>query len=176
MRTVQAAGHRQKHDSSGQDTERSERHGCFAREEPRLQATPAMSTKWLQSLWASASGRICRQQHILYRAFGGDCAGDLRRARDQRQPRGARLDSLGVEQAGRPGALVVAAIAMGFVSAAVALIVKVLRVHYRRRLQARLLTHEAAVALGSFGILTRAIVFLAMAGSLDRSHHRKTPH
>ena len=31
-----------------------------------------------------ASGRICRQQHILYRAFGGDCAGDVRPARDQR--------------------------------------------------------------------------------------------
>jgi hypothetical protein len=58
------------------------------------------------------------------------------------------------------GRALVAAIAIGFVSVAVALIVKVIRAPYRRRLQARHLTREAAVALGSFGLLTRAIVFL----------------
>jgi hypothetical protein len=62
------------------------------------------------------------------------------------------------------GRVLVATIAFGFVAVAIALIVKVVRAPYRRRLRARLLTREAAVALGSFGILTRAIVFL-MIGS-----------
>ena len=64
------------------------------------------------------------------------------------------------------GRALVAAIATGFVSVAVALIVKVLRAPYRRRLQAHLLTRETAVALGSFGILTRAIVFLMIGAFL----------
>ncbi len=37
---------------------------------------------------------------------------------------------------------------------------------YRRRLQARQLTRKGAVALGSFGMLTRAIVFLMIAAFL----------
>jgi Domain of Unknown Function (DUF1206) len=64
------------------------------------------------------------------------------------------------------GRIVVAAIAVGFASVAFALIVKVIRAPYRRRLQARQLTRKAAVALGSFGILTRAIVFLMIAAFL----------
>jgi hypothetical protein len=62
--------------------------------------------------------------------------------------------------------MLVAATAIGFVSVAIALIVKVVRAPYRRRLQARHFTREAAVALGSFGILTRAIVFLMIGGFL----------
>jgi hypothetical protein len=42
------------------------------------------------------------------------------------------------------GRALVAAIAIGFVSAAFALIVKVIRAPYQRRLQARLFTREAA--------------------------------
>jgi hypothetical protein len=64
------------------------------------------------------------------------------------------------------GCALVAAIAIGFVSVAVALIVKVIRAPYRRRLQARLFTREAAVVLGSFGILTRALVFLMIGAFL----------
>jgi hypothetical protein len=64
------------------------------------------------------------------------------------------------------GRMLVAATAIGFVSVAIALIVKVVRAPYRRRLQARHFTREAAVALGSFGILTRAIVFLMIGGFL----------
>lgn len=64
------------------------------------------------------------------------------------------------------GRMLVAAVAIGFASVAIALIVKVVRAPYRRRLQARRLTREAAVALGSFGILTRAIVFLMIAAFL----------
>jgi Domain of Unknown Function (DUF1206) len=58
------------------------------------------------------------------------------------------------------GRAIVAAVAIAFVVVAIALIVKVIRAPYRRRLQAKLLTREAAVLLGSFGIMTRAIVFL----------------
>jgi hypothetical protein len=64
------------------------------------------------------------------------------------------------------GRALVAAAAIGFVSVAVALIVKVIRAPYRRRLQARLFTREAAVVLGSFGILTRALVFLMIGAFL----------
>ncbi len=64
------------------------------------------------------------------------------------------------------GRLLVAAIAIGFVSVAIALIVKVVRAPYRRRLQARHFTREAAVALGSVGILTRAVVFLMIGAFL----------
>lgn len=64
------------------------------------------------------------------------------------------------------GRILVAAIAIGFVSVAIALIVKVVRAPYRRRLQARHFTREAAVALGSVGILTRAVVFLMIGAFL----------
>jgi hypothetical protein len=64
------------------------------------------------------------------------------------------------------GRVLVAAIAIGFVGVAVALIVKAIRAPYRRRLKGRELTREAAVAFGSFGILTRAVVFLMIAAFL----------
>lgn len=64
------------------------------------------------------------------------------------------------------GRILVAAIAIGFVAVAIALVVKVVRAPYRRRLQARHFTREAAVALGSFGILTRAVVFLMIGAFL----------
>jgi Domain of Unknown Function (DUF1206) len=64
------------------------------------------------------------------------------------------------------GRVLVAAIAIGFACVAVALIVKVIRAPYRRQLKGRELTREAAVAFGSFGILTRAVVFLMIAAFL----------
>lgn len=64
------------------------------------------------------------------------------------------------------GRILVAAIAIGFVSVAIALMVKVVRAPYQRRLQARQLTREAALALGSVGLLTRAVVFLMIAAFL----------
>jgi hypothetical protein len=64
------------------------------------------------------------------------------------------------------GRILVAAIAIGFVAVAIALVVKVVRAPYRRRLQARHFTREAAVALGSIGILTRAAVFLMIGAFL----------
>src|SRR5262249_20238318 len=64
------------------------------------------------------------------------------------------------------GRLLVAAIAIGFVAVALALLVKVIRAPYRRRLQARHFTREAAVALGSLGIATRAVVFLMIGAFL----------
>jgi hypothetical protein len=64
------------------------------------------------------------------------------------------------------GRALVAATAICFVLVAISLILKVIRAPYRRRLQAHLLTREAAVALGSFGILTRAIVVLMIAAFL----------
>jgi len=64
------------------------------------------------------------------------------------------------------GRILVAAIAIGFVAVAIALVVKVVRAPYRRRLQARHFTREAAVALGSIGILTRAVVFLMIGAFL----------
>ncbi len=64
------------------------------------------------------------------------------------------------------GRLLVGAAAIGLASVAIALIAKVIRAPYRRRLQARIFAREAAVALGSFGILTRAIVFLMIGAFL----------
>jgi uncharacterized protein DUF1206 len=64
------------------------------------------------------------------------------------------------------GRALVAATAICFVLSAIGLIVKVIHAPYRRRLQAGFLTREAAIALGSFGILTRAIVFVMIAAFL----------
>jgi amino acid transporter len=64
------------------------------------------------------------------------------------------------------GRILVAAAALCLVSVAIVLILKLIRAPYRRRLRAGLLTREAAVALGSFGILTRAIVFLMISAFL----------
>jgi hypothetical protein len=64
------------------------------------------------------------------------------------------------------GRTLVAGIAIGFGSVAIALVVKVIRAPYRYRLQGRRPTREAAAALGSVGILTRAIVFLMIGAFL----------
>jgi len=64
------------------------------------------------------------------------------------------------------GRMLVAATAICFVLSAIGLIVKVIHAPYRRRLQAGFLAREAAVALGSFGILTRVAVFLMIAAFL----------
>lgn len=64
------------------------------------------------------------------------------------------------------GRVLVAAIAIGFVCVALALIIKVIRAPYRRNLKGREFTREAAVAFGSFGMLTRAVVFLMIAAFL----------
>jgi uncharacterized protein DUF1206 len=74
------------------------------------------------------------------------------------------------------GRAVVAAIAMGLAAVAVALIVKAFRAPYRRRLQAQLLTREAAVLLGSFGIVTRAIVFLMIGAFLGFAAYDANSH
>lgn len=57
------------------------------------------------------------------------------------------------------GRVLVAAIGVVFIAVAIGLAVKVIRAPYRRRLGGRLLTRKSAVALGSFGMLTRATVF-----------------
>lgn len=64
------------------------------------------------------------------------------------------------------GRLLTGLIAIIFVSVAIGLAVKVVRAPYRRRLDARLLTREWAIALGSFGIMTRAVVFLMIGAFL----------
>ncbi len=64
------------------------------------------------------------------------------------------------------GRALIALIGAAFVVTAIGLAVKVIRAPYRRRLDARLLTREWAVAVGSFGILTRAVVFLMIGGFL----------
>ncbi|MGH6670653.1 MAG: DUF1206 domain-containing protein [Xanthobacteraceae bacterium] len=64
------------------------------------------------------------------------------------------------------GRILVWLIAGIFIGVAVGLAVKVFRAPYRRRLDARLLTREWAIALGSFGIMTRAAVFLMIGAFL----------
>lgn len=58
------------------------------------------------------------------------------------------------------GRVLVAVVAVVIIGIAVGLAVKVVRAPYRRRLDAGLLTREWAIALGSFGITTRAVVYL----------------
>lgn len=69
------------------------------------------------------------------------------------------------------GRLLVAAIAAIFIGVAIGLAVKVFRAPYRRRLEARLFTRQWAVALGSFGIMTRAAVFLMIGTFLGFAAH-----
>jgi hypothetical protein len=57
------------------------------------------------------------------------------------------------------GRALVAVIGGIFIGVAIALVVKVIRAPYRHRLAGQKLTRKSAVALGSFGILTRAVVF-----------------
>jgi hypothetical protein len=58
------------------------------------------------------------------------------------------------------GRVLVGIIAAGFVGMGIGLAVKAVRARYQRQLDARLRTREWAIALGSFGILTRALMFL----------------
>ena len=60
-----------------------------------------------------------------------------------------------------------ALIGIALVGIAIGLAVTAFRAPYRRRLDARLLISAWAVALGSFGILTRAVVFLMMGAFLS---------
>ena len=65
------------------------------------------------------------------------------------------------------GRAMIALIGMGFIGVTIGLAVKVVRAPYRHRMEMRLRTREWAVALGSFGILTRALVFLMIGGFLE---------
>jgi len=58
------------------------------------------------------------------------------------------------------GRVLIGIIAVVFIGMAIGLAVKAVRAEYRRMLDARKRTRAWAIALGSFGILTRALVFL----------------
>jgi hypothetical protein len=58
------------------------------------------------------------------------------------------------------GRVLVGIIAAVFVGMAIGLAVKAVRAEYQRKLDARQRTRQWAIALGSFGILTRSLVFL----------------
>jgi hypothetical protein len=64
------------------------------------------------------------------------------------------------------GRLVIALIALGFGCVAIGLAVKAFRAPYRDHLDATEAQRTMAVVLGSFGILTRALVFLLFGGFL----------
>ncbi len=64
------------------------------------------------------------------------------------------------------GRVIVVAIAAILVGVAIGFAVKAIRAPYRRNLDAKATTRRWAVALGSFGILTRAIVFLMIGAFL----------
>jgi Domain of Unknown Function (DUF1206) len=60
------------------------------------------------------------------------------------------------------GRAVIALIGVGFAAAAIGLVVQALRAAYRHRIAASPMVRMVAVALGSFGILTRAAIFLML--------------
>jgi uncharacterized membrane protein YccF (DUF307 family) len=60
------------------------------------------------------------------------------------------------------GRILIGLIAVGFVSVAIGLTVKVFRAPYRDALDATEAQRTMAVTLGSFGIMTRAFVFLML--------------
>jgi hypothetical protein len=64
------------------------------------------------------------------------------------------------------GRMLIALIAIGFVSVAIGLAVKACRAPYRDALDATEAQRTMAVVLGSFGIMTRALVFLVFGGYL----------
>jgi hypothetical protein len=64
------------------------------------------------------------------------------------------------------GRVLIALIGAAFAGIAVGLVVKVIRAPYRHRIKARFMARAWTVALGSFGILTRAFVFLMIGGFL----------
>lgn len=68
---------------------------------------------------------------------------------------------------GKPlGRVMIEIIGIVIIILAAALAIKVVRAPYRHRLKAGKLTREWAIALGSFGILTRALVFLMIGAFL----------
>jgi hypothetical protein len=64
------------------------------------------------------------------------------------------------------GRLLVAAVAIGFLSVAIGLVVKTLRAPYRRRLDPHKIPAAWAEMLGTYGMLTRAAVFAMIAAFL----------
>jgi hypothetical protein len=64
------------------------------------------------------------------------------------------------------GRLLVAAVAIGFLSVAIGLVVKTLRAPYRRRLDSNKIPVAWAEVLGTYGMLTRAAVFAMIAAFL----------
>jgi len=64
------------------------------------------------------------------------------------------------------GRVIIAMVALGFALVAIGLVVKAFRAPYRDHLDATEAQRNMAVVLGSFGILTRAMVFLLLAGFL----------
>lgn len=99
---------------------------------------------------------VCLAATIALATVTAHAANDNQAARDW--TRWALKDPL--------GHILVAVTALGFVLVAITLAVKAVRAPYRRRLKAGGLTREAAVALGAFGNLTRAIVFLMIGAFL----------
>jgi hypothetical protein len=67
------------------------------------------------------------------------------------------------------GRSIIAVIAVGFATVAIGLCVKALRAPFRHRLEAPAETRKWLAAIGSFGILTRAFVFLGIGGFLAKA-------
>jgi hypothetical protein len=64
------------------------------------------------------------------------------------------------------GRVLVGIIALVFIGMAIGLAAKAVRAEYQRKLDARQRTREWVIAFGSFGILTRAVVFLLIGSFL----------
>jgi hypothetical protein len=64
---------------------------------------------------------------------------------------------------------IIAAIAVGFLAVAIGLVIKAFRAPFRHRLEAREATRKWVVPIGSFGILTRGLVFLMTGMFLGRA-------
>lgn len=73
------------------------------------------------------------------------------------------------------GRILLALIALVFVGFAINLGIKIFRAPYRRRLDGRVIAHAWAIALGSFGIATRAFVFLMLGAFLAFAAYRSDP-
>jgi hypothetical protein len=67
------------------------------------------------------------------------------------------------------GRTVIVVIAAGFAAVAIGLVIKAFRAPFRHRLEAAEETRKWIVAIGSFGILTRGIVFLSIGGFLGKA-------
>jgi hypothetical protein len=70
----------------------------------------------------------------------------------------------------------IALIAAGFIGVAIGLVVKAFRAPYRHRLDMKKKSRNWAVALGSFGILTRALVFLVLGCFLALAAYDSNSH